>query len=291
MSLVELLVAMALTAILLMGLDGLAGQAVRVWTVNIERNDLERQAQFALQRITMRVWGTGRLLVPLAENLSTAYSESTRDILAVTMDPTLDLNRDGFADADNDNDGRVDEDTGSDTTKDSAAGIVSIDDDGDGSVDEGGLQNDDDEDGGIDEAPSNNLDSDGDGSLDEDAGSDMNGDAKAGVANKDDDGDGSTDEGSPNDDDEDGSTDEDWFDAVVYYLSNGQIWELAPTLNPSSGLDSSSHVLADHVTGFSVQRFAPKLGERAVFLDISLTLTGDSGQRVTLTTKVQVGGK
>lgn len=77
------------------------------------------------------------LVLPLAENPNTPWSESDRDpgVLAVTLDPTLDSDGDGIMDADNDGDGLIDEDIPEDNNFDWAAGILGIDD-GDGEVDE-----------------------------------------------------------------------------------------------------------------------------------------------------------
>ena len=78
-----------------------------------------------------------RVLIPMPEVAATAHSESQRNVLAMTLDPTLDRDGNGFADADNDRDGRIDEDFERGRDQRPEAGIVGIDDDGDGAVDEG----------------------------------------------------------------------------------------------------------------------------------------------------------
>jgi hypothetical protein len=66
--------------------------------------------------------------------------------------PGLDRDGNGFADADNDRNGTPDDDLPADETHDGAAGMKGIDDDGDGSIDNGG-STDNDEDGTVGEAP------------------------------------------------------------------------------------------------------------------------------------------
>ena len=188
LTLAELLIAIAIGGLLLAGLSGVAGGALRAEAAARERNALETDARLAMQRMVAAVAGTRRLLLPLAENPATGYSESIRDpgVLAVTLDWSIDRDRDGFADADNDKDGRIDEDPSGDFSNDAANGIVGIDDDNDGAVDEGGVDGsgvaaDDDEAGGFDEDPENGLDDDADGMVDEDAAKDRNNDGAPGL--------------------------------------------------------------------------------------------------------------
>ena len=70
----------------------------------------------------------------------------------------------------------MDEDLPNDNQHDFQPGIMLIDDDGDGSIDEGSGWAEDDEDGLNNEDPLDGVDNDGDGSIDEDAPSDNNGD-------------------------------------------------------------------------------------------------------------------
>jgi prepilin-type N-terminal cleavage/methylation domain-containing protein len=287
-TLIELLLALSLGALVLTAVGAVVGQALQARAAVAARNELARQARFALARMTAAVEGTTRLLVPLAENPATAWSEAVRDpgVLAVTLDPRLDRNGDGFADADNDKDGRVDEDSSADATNDAKSGILGIDDDGDGLVDEGAAD-DNDEDGATGEDIIDGLDNDGDGSVDEDTRADMNGDNQPGIAGVDDDGDGSVDEGGVANDDEDSKNDEDWLDPVVYRLNGMTLVERMPNLNPASGADFTERPLAENVSAFRVQRVP---GARAVLVAITLELTSPGGEIASLSTRVRVGG-
>jgi len=288
-TLLEALLALSIAAILLGGLAGVTGQSLQAWTLVREREALTQDAEFAMQRMVAAVSGTSRLLLPLGENPATAWSESVRDVLAVTLAPTLDRDGDGFADADNDRDGRVDEDTDEDRSQDFAPGIVGLDDDGDGSVDEGS-DGDDDEDGNSNEDPLNGLDDDGDGSVDEDWDHDNNSDGAPGVAGLDDDGDGSIDEGSTVDNDEDGAQVDDWLDSVAFFRSGTTLIERLPDLNPVDGNDFTERPIAENVSLFRVERLAPGPNDRAVLVDLTLQLAAPSGETVDLHTRVRVGG-
>jgi type II secretory pathway pseudopilin PulG len=289
-TLLETLLALAIATLLLGGLAGVTGQSLQAWTLVREREALTQGAQFAMERMVGAVRGTSRLMLPLAENPATAWSESVRDVLAVALDPGLDRDQDGFADADNDRDGRVDEDMPGDSNADGAPGILGIDDDGDGAIDEGGDQNDNDEDGTPADDASNGIDDDGDGAVDEDMPSDMNKDLAPGIAGVDDDGDGTIDEGLNHDDDEDGAESEDWCDAVVYFLSGTTLVERLPNLDPSDGLDFTERVIAENVSLFQAERLAPSGSDRAVLVEITLQLSSQSGESVDLRTRVRAGG-
>ena len=145
-----------------------------------------RDLRFAMDRMVHATRRSERLLVPLADNPSTNWRENVREqtfpasapegdsklataVLAVTLDPTLDIDADGFADGDNDKDGLVDEDPGGDNTFDGMPGIAEIDDDGDGVADGAGTNDkDNDEDGTPIDDWLDGLDNDGDGAIDED---------------------------------------------------------------------------------------------------------------------------
>jgi prepilin-type N-terminal cleavage/methylation domain-containing protein len=288
-TLVELLLVLAIAGVLLSAVGGLIGSALRTQTTVRERNDLTRQARFAMGRMVAAVRDTRRLMIPLAENPATAWSESLRDpgVLAVTLDPTIDRDADGFADADNDKDGRIDEDLPGDNNKDFAPGIVGIDDDGDGVADEGGEPNDNDEDGTPTEDSLDGVDNDGDGAVDEDISSDNNKDFAPGIAGVDDDQDGQIDETPNTNNDEDGSIADDWLDPVVYFLNGTDLVERLPNLNPVDGTDYTERTVAENVTSFVVERIP---AARAVLVAITLELTGPSGESLTLSTKVCVGG-
>jgi len=299
--------AVTLAAILLLGLSDVVGTALRAEQESRLQNDTLQQARFAMQQMVNAVSKTRRLMIPLGENPATAWKESERNVLAVTLDPTLDRDKDGWADANNDKDyldvnnngsrdagepERIDEDPGGDVTNDAAPGIVGIDDDGDGVVDEqhtggGPLNEDDDEDGVANEDGWDGLDNDADNSLDEDPEKDMTGDGLPGKGLVDDDLDGTIDEGDKNDDDEDGVVDEDWLDPVVYYLNGTTLMERMPNINPSSGADYTAYPIAENVSQFLVRRIPGNNGSTLV--EITLTLSPPNARPVTLTTRVNVG--
>ena len=179
---------------------------------------------------------------------------------------------------------------------DGEQGIRGIDDDGDGSVDEGFGSSDDDEylsfsnEDDIDE-----VDNDGDNNIDEDSGADMNGDGEDGIRDVDDDGDGQIDEGDRNDDDEDGSVDEDWLDSVVYYMQSGNLIERIPVpwdVNASGTVTGEDYVettIAEYVTRFRVERLLQN-SNRAVLVDLTLEITPPNSEMFSLNARVRVGG-
>lgn len=295
-SLVEMLIVVAIVSILLLAITGLLDASLKGASYASDKNDLTQQARFALQRMSTGIKRTHQLVLPLVDNPGTTQLENIRDpgVLAVAMDANLDRDRDGYADADNDKDGRIDEDFKGDRTNDGAPGIVGIDDNNDGNVDVSGASlpnNDDDEDGAGGEDTFDGIDNDGDGLVDEDAKSDMNGDATAGIMGIDDDADGSVDEGNQNDDDEDGTNDDDWLDTIVYFLNGTQLMERMPNLNPADGTDYSEQSIADNVTSFRVVR--PARGtDRFDSIELVLELTSPgTGETVSLQTRVRVGGE
>ena len=227
-TLIELLLAVVLASILMLGLTGVTNLATQTYIAVGEQNKLTLQARFAMQRMVQAVRNTRLLLLPLNDQPSTNWLENVREetvppttptddstkytaVLAVILPLYSNLDGDGFPDADDDKDGKVDEDLPDDWNNDSASGIYLIDDDGDGSVDESTSDNDDDEGNSIiNEDPLDGIDNDGDNNVDEDPASDMNGDGCPGICGVDDDGDGTVDEGSADDDDEGGSGNDDW---------------------------------------------------------------------------------
>lgn len=309
MSLVELLIAAPLAALLAAGLGWMVQQSSHAQAVFGAQQALNRDAQFALQRMTLMLRGS-RLVLPLWDNPATARREHVREqtvpasapepgstlataVLAMSLPAAIDLDGDGFADANNDKDGRLDEDVGADHNNDLEAGIASIDDDGDGSVDEG-EQDDDDEDGTKDEDRSDALDDDGDQSVHEDMHADNNKDGKPGIAGSDDDGDDLVDEGNKDDDDEDDTTDEDWLDTLAYVLQGNQLFERMPVpwdANADGNIDGRdvvASVIAEGVTRFRVER-VPVAPSTSPLVDLTLEMTGASGTQVSLTTRVRVG--
>ena len=289
LTLIEVLVALAIAVVLIGGLAGVVGRALDTWVVARREHALTREARFAVDRMQSALGSSSRLLVPRADDVGTAWSESVRDVLVVTLDPRLDTDGDGVVDADNDRDGRVDEDWGADSNDDGAPGVAGIDDDGDSVVDEG-APGDDDEDGTANEDPLNGGDDDGDGSVGEDPPADMNADGQPGEAGADDDGDTFIDEGLPGDDDEDGSSDEDWIDTVAYFLAGTTLVERIPDPDPSAGGDFSESPIAESVSLFRVERLPPAADARATLVEIRLELSAPGGASVSLTSRARVGG-
>lgn len=287
LTLIEVLGSLAIGALLFAALGGVAVQSTRALAMTTDSSLLEQEAQFALDRMIEAVRAARVVLIPQPERAATVYSESQRALLAVSLDPTIDRDANGFVDADNDRDGRVDEDWSDDATNDGVAGIVGIDDNGDGVID--GDSKNDDEDGASNEDTANGLDDDGDGLVDEDAKRDMNDDGKPGVKSVDDDGDGSVDEGKNEDDDEDGAVDEDWLDARVFRLVGTTLVERLPDLNAANGTVFTERPIAAGVSGFSVVYSTPAAAGLPPTLLITLTLTG-AGAAATVETRVRVGG-
>lgn len=312
-TLIELLIAIALAALILVSLTGLVKNALGNDALVQERNQLTRDARFAMDRMSRAISDTRYLILPMPDKPDTDWRENVREetvpasppegssskataVLALSLSIDVDLDADGFPDADNDRDGRIDEDYPADIAYDFDPGIHLIDDGGDGFVDEGFSDADDDERlNSGDEDPINGIDDDGDGVVDEDPGADMNGDGAPGIAGVDDDADGQIDEGDANDDDEDGLVDEDWLDAVVFYLQGGALIERHPVPWDESangfisGRDYIETVIAENVTLFRVERPVPGSPNEQL-VSLTLELTGPSGQTVSLDARVRVGG-
>jgi type II secretory pathway pseudopilin PulG len=287
-TLVEALVLVALAALLASTVQGALASALDAFAVVRREDQVTREARFALDRMVRSVRTSDLLLLPLAERGTTAWSESVRPVLAVRMPPHLDRDRNGAPDGDGGPDGRLDEDPGADRSGDAKPGLIGIDDDGDGVVDEG-ASGDDDEDGAVGEDWLDGIDNDGDGTVDEDPGADQNADGAPGVLGVDDDGDSLIDEGGVWNDDEDPFTDEDGLDAWVFYLAAGTLVERIPNIAPASGLDYSEHTLAHGVSDFQVERLPRSSGDRAQLVEIRLTLLDTSGQPHSLTSRVRLG--
>ena len=307
-TLVELLIALSLAAIVMLGLARVVRSSAASEAQRGERDALAASARFALERMTGAVRDTTLLLLPLADNPGTGANEAVREqsipsrsghtsetaVLAVALPRPLDRNGDGVPDADTDGDGRIDEDHHTDSTDDGATGIKGIDDDNDGLVDEILLYvGDDDEDGAlVGEDPLNGADDDGDGGIDEDVPADMDNDGQPGVAGVDDDGDGFADEGNYTDDDEDGRVSEDGIEPVVFHLVGATLTEQVPVpwdVNKDGKVNAGDWVdepLAEGVTFFRVERIA---GGRAELVDLTLELAGPGGTRVRLATRQRVG--
>ena len=311
-TLVELLIAVALGALIVAGMSAVMEELAQTQAAIQERNQLTQDGRFAMERMVRALGHSRRLLLPLADKSSTNWPENIREetvpasppvgdstkataVLAVTAPEYLDLDADGIPDADIDGDGRIDEDTPGDATWDLAPGLPLIDDDGDGLVDEGNNDSDD-ESATTNDDPINGIDDDDDGNVDEDPASDNNNDGCPGLCGVDDDGDGLVDEGSASDDDEDGQIDEDFYGTVVFYLDNGVLKERTPVPwdigggGLVSGLDFITSNIAANVTRLRFERLLPA-GGGAQVVDITMELTGpDSGETVNLHTQIRIGG-
>ncbi len=315
-TLVELMVAVVLAALLLAATNGIVSNVLGTEELVEERNRLTADARFAMQRMTGITNRSRHLLLPLADNPGTNWPEHIREqtipatppigsstfataVLAVTLPSHIDLDADGFPDADDDEDGSIDEDLPNDIHHDFLPGIMLIDDDGDGAVDENSSQFwDDDEDGTLNEDPFGYIDNEGDGSYSEDPSSDNNADGCPGLCGIDDDADGNIDEGANDDDDEDGGSFDDPYDPVVFYLDGDSLIERMPVPwnedgnslpdGPVDGRDFVESVIAESVTRFRVERVAGSTESQLVVL--RLELTGPSGQVVGMDARVRVGG-
>lgn len=313
-TLLEVMVSLTIAALLLTGLQRVLSTGISVTGVATGKTELTRSARFAMARMVDAVRRGERLLIPGANNPATPFDENVREqtvpasppqpgstlataVLAITIDPTLDIDADGIADADNDGDGAVDEDLPADAHNDGKAGLRDFDDDGNGTKDFFfSPPGDDDEsnDFAQSEDPINGVDDDGDGTVDEDPGADMNGDGAPGVAGVDDDGDGNIDEGSPDDDDEDSLTDEDWYDPVVFYLQGSSLIERRAIPwdengdSAINGRDFVESTLAENVTLLRFERLASGSGQQQL-VDITLQITSVDDETISLNTRVRLG--
>jgi len=272
-TLVEVVMAVAIMGMIAAGTTVLISTYLDAHAYATAKSQLYREGLMAMEHMIDGVKRCTSLAIPNNHN-------QTRDILAFS----------GTINEDNDyyfGDPlfpRIDEDVGRDSNDDGMHGIVGIDDDGDGDIDEwfaswdGG---DDDEDAfnwwEVDDDPVDGIDNDDDGNIDEDVPADMNNDAKPGIAGMDDDGDTLVDEdaagqegiGDSGDDDEDGLINEDNFNETIYTFDSATNRLLAAC--PYTG---ESSVLSTHATFFEAHYEAP---ER---IWISLTLTGDDGETI-----------
>jgi type II secretory pathway pseudopilin PulG len=315
---IEMMLSVVITGLIMLALMGLVNTATEAGDNVRSSNDLTRQARFAMQRMVRYAGHSRKLMLPLRDNPASNWPENIREqtvpasapigdstlataVMAVTLPAFVDLDQDGYPDADDDEDGRIDEDLPNDITHDFFPGIMGIDDDGDGQVDENPSDwwDDDEYLGIVNEDPLNGIDDDGDNNIDEDPPSDNNGDNCPGLCGVDDDGDGSIDEGSDDDDDEDGSTFDDPYDPVVYYLSGNSLIERMPVRwntdgistpdGPVDGRDFEESVIAENVTRLRFERLDD--GTALELVDILLELTdADSGETVSLQTRVRIGG-
>lgn len=260
LSLVELLISTVIVSMIAVAATSLLSVCLQTHAYGVARSDVYREGLFALERMTGGLRRCNYLFIPNAH-------AGTRDLLAFSANVNTDSDF-YFGDP---LFPRLNADPRHDMTYDGRPGVRGLDDDGDGSVDEGGSFNDedDDEDSLEDEDPLDGVDNDGDGNVDEDLGGDATGDGAAGIRGMDDDGDGQVDEGSVYDDDEDGVLGETGFIPVVYSWDQG-----AKTLEESVAA-AAANQLASHVTHFEAHYVQP---DRVL---VTLTLTGDDGESLT----------
>ncbi len=259
LTLVELLIAITIMGIIAAAAIPLLSMSLEVHARASARTSLYHEGLLAMERMIKGVRNSTFLLIPNAHN-------PTRNILAFS----------GLINDDNDfyfNDAlfpRIDEDMNQDMNEDGYNGIKGIDDDGDGSIDEGVGFEDDDEDGVSNEDPLDDIDNDGDGNIDEDCGWEANNDGAPGIAGIDDDQDGMVDEGGISDDDEDDSFSEVGNIPIIYSFDSG-----TNALTESIPYTGESIVLSTQVNFFQITYETP---ERIL---IELTLTGDDGESIT----------
>ncbi len=314
LSLIELLVSVSIAGLLMLAINGILGLGIKATQTIQEKNELTRQAQFALNLIVQTLQSSPRLLLPLVDNpLTTTRNESVRGdtsydhgVVAITLNHFQDLDANGTPDADNDGDGLFDEDLPADSNNDNRRGIAFIDDDKKNGPELSSLKNEDDDEeinytnffqsSLSNEDPINNIDDDGDGSIDEDPPADMNNDGCSGACDVDEDGDGNNNEDDPKDDDEDGQVDEDWYDSVVFYEKNGSLYQRKPVPwdengdGKLTGADYVESVIADNVTLFIVKRIPQNNISKRPLISLTLELTSASDEKIQLTTQVRVGG-
>ena len=106
-------------------MSGLVTNALGTDELVSERNQLLRDARFAMERMTRAASHSPKLLLPQADKSATNWPENIREetvpaspptgdstkataVLAVAVPMYVDLDSDGFPDADNDRDGRID---------------------------------------------------------------------------------------------------------------------------------------------------------------------------------------
>lgn len=312
-SLIELTIAILIISILIAALHSVVDPTLSASQATQNRNEVIQNARYAMEKMVRAMNRSPQLLLPYNDKPLTSYPDNIREqtnpaspppsgstlataVLAITQDPTIDLNGDGIVDVDNDGDGKIDEDFPADMTNDSEPGIKGIDDDGDGSIDEGFGNNDDDEYLGYsNEDPIDEVDNDGDNNVDEDPSADMNNDNAPGIAGIDDDDDGSIDEGNDDDDDEDGLENEDWCDPVVFYMQGDALIERIPVpwdVNSSgtvTGEDFVETTLVENVTRFRVERISQGT-DRSPTVELILEITPPNGEMFNLTARTRVGG-
>ena len=241
-TLIEVLIVIVILSIIMAGLSRLMEINLVASRSNVRHREIMSDIAFAMTRIIDRTREAKKVFIP-------TNASPVRDILAIT------------ANIDNDQDGSIDEDEGSDLGNDNQPGLAGFDDDNDGMIDEGGSGQkwDDDEDGLKDEdVPDNGLDDDGDGRYDEELRANMTGGGCPPTCSYDDDG--------------DGMTDEDPSDPLIFYLNNGTLYERKIVWDPYTGSSNiQEHVLATNVSQFRVERVTNSNGKTLIKIKIAIT--------------------
>ncbi len=250
LTLTELILSMAILSLIVVACVEVMAGALNAGGYGKGKAALLHSAQFAMNRMVRSVRQTTWVLIPLIaydETNSSCSTRHPREILAVS------------GGIDNDNDGRRDEDPGSDITNDGKAGIMGIDDDGDGMIDEGGggaQTHNDDEDEVTNDDFFDGVDDDGDCRIDEDPTNIFF--------------------GVNVDDDDDGIDKEDNFDPLIYFVQSGTLYE-RQNQGTVQGTDTA---IAQNVSEFKVVR---RLVDGRTLIDIHLKV--DNGREsVTLDT-------
>ena len=262
LTLLELLISVSILAIFASTVAGLFFTGLNAYSNTKDEADLTRQAMYVMERIVSKVRITKFSMMPRA-------IVNITDFLAIS------------GGIDNDNDGRIDEDTSADITNDGQAGIIGIDDDGDGDIDNGTWQ--DDAEGGVTNSDKyDEIDNDGNLDIDEDPGADMNNDGYPGIKGFDDNDLGWIDNGAVNDDDEDGTVDEDPVDTLIYYYD-------APTKTIKEKLrngvtgSTTDVTIAQNVEQFQVQYvYDPVTTKTGPMLIITLSMKDSKGRQINL---------
>lgn len=293
---VELLTALVISAVVFLGIQDLIHRSTQALDTVTDEAWVNSEAQWAMQRVLRAIRRSRVLFLPTPDKPGTLLiDESVRELVALSQDPEIDRDNDGFGDPDDDRDGRVDEDLGDDIQSDGEPGIKDIDDNKDLLTDSpSAFPMDDDESGTLilpdnDEDPINGVDDDGDGLIDEDPGADMNGDGFPGIEGVDDDGDGDTDEGDVEDDDEDGAKNEDPYNVVVFRKSGSLLLERTPKIRGPHD-QYTERTLLDNVSLFQVE-WVPVAGGRSTLLEVTLQVTTPDGETITLNSRVRVGSE
>jgi len=238
LTLVELLISITIISLIAVVCVQLVAGALDSWEHNRGKEDLLNTARLAMERMVSGVRTTTWVLMPLkiSDPTDPGYPASSwypRDILAFS----------GMID--NDGDGLADEDTDWDICWNNRPGLRDIDDNNDGTVDNGANNRDDDEDGLVNEDLIDGIDNDGDNRVDEDP------DGFFYTSQEDDDG--------------DGAWGEDVFDPVIYYLNGTTLHERHDEYN----WITADYAIAENVAEFRVLR---RRVEGNTLIDIYLRL-------------------